>query len=201
MTNRYISIDVATKSLAISIIDYNSIPLNLRDKNSFKNLKVIKTITKDLAPGEANNSISEMRRISLITKFIKNELLKYIDDKTIILIERQIATTPTYIVYISLMTLFIERDIKVETIMATRKNQLVIDEERIGKYLRQCKDSYIANKEHSKALVECIRTYMDDYDKIDINKKYIRDWSDTISQLIAFLINTNKTQLHSQSCQ
>ena len=184
---RYISIDVATKSLAVSIIDYNNLPIDLEDKDTFKNLTIIKTITKDLAPGRSSSSIKEIDRVSLIKEFYTNELSKYITKDTTALIEKQISTTPTYIVYIALLTLFINDSVDVQTIAATYKNQLVVEDECIGKYLRQCTDSYRANKQHSKALVAKIRPFLTDSDKIEINKKMETDWSDTISQLIAYL--------------
>lgn len=188
MSKRFISIDVATKSLAVSVVDYNMESLDLRDKNSFKNLSIVKTYTVNLAPGQLNATIEEVDRILKITNFFNENLVEYFSDNTTILLERQIATTPSYICYIALITLALDKNINVKTIAATRKNQLTIDDEKIGKYLRNCHNSYTANKLHSKGLVKLIQPYLSNTDAIDINPKMVIDWSDTISQLIAYLL-------------
>ena len=185
---RYISIDVALKSLAISIIDYNKNKIDLNDKTLFKNLTVIKTITENLSPNKHNIDIKEIERIELIVNFIKKNVFQYVNEDTIVLIEKQINTTPSYICYITIITLFINNNIKVDTIAPTWKNQLEIDDIKIGKFLKNNMNSYIANKKHSKAIVDAIIPYLTDNNKININKKYETDFSDTISQLIAFIL-------------
>ena len=189
MSNRYISIDVATKSMAVSIIDYNNEGLDLTDKESFKNLKIIRTYTENLAPNRSNSSIDEIERVTLVNNFFKDNLLQYVTENTIILLEKQIATTPSYICYITLISSAINKKLNVKIIAATRKNQLAIDDEKIGKYFKICQNSYKANKEHSKALVDLIRPYLSNTENIVIDKKMITDWSDTVSQLVAFIIN------------
>ena len=189
---RYISIDCATKSLAISIVEYNNKCINLENINTLGNLKIIKTLTKDLIPGKLNKDINEIERVSVLCKYINDELIPYIDNcdlPILVLIEKQISTTPTYIIYITLMTIFVQKNIKVDIISATRKNQLVIGDEKIGKYLKQCSNSYLANKLHSKNMVELIKPYLSDNHKIEYDKKMVNDWSDTISQLIAYILH------------
>ena len=194
MPTRYISIDVATKSMAMSIVEHNGEPLNMRNKNSFKNLTIIKTITKNLAPNENNAYISDIDRVLKVNQFFQDYISEYITDDTIILLEKQISTTPSYICYIALLSLALNsKSQSVQTIAAARKNQLVIDDEKIGKYLRKYNNSYNANKQHSHGLVKVIRPYFTNTGAINIDKKMITDWSDTISQLIAYITRIQKT--------
>ena len=188
---RFISIDVATKSLAVSVVDYNEKSLDLCDKNTFKNINIVKTYTVNLAPGILNAAIDEVDRVSRVRNFFADEVTKYFNDNTIILLEKQIATTPSYICYITLIALSLDKGLKVKTIAATRKNQLAIGDEVIGKYLRESHNSYTANKLHSKALVALIRPYLGNTDNIVIDQKMVIDWSDTISQLIAYIIHSH----------
>ena len=97
------------------------------------------------------------------------------------------------------MTLFINKNIKIITIPATWKNQLEIDDIKIGKFLKDNVNSYTANKKHSIAIVKSIRTYLTDNDKININTKYLADFSDTISQLIAHILLYNGNRLYAHN--
>lgn len=184
---RYISIDCATKSIAISVIEYNNKAIDLKTPETLQNLNVIKTITRNLAPNRQNGSIGEVERVSLVHLFIKNEIETLLSDTTIILLEKQIATTPTYICYITLMALFIEKNIKVITIAPTYKNQLVFGEEKIGKYLQMYSTSYEANKQHSKSMSRLIVPHLSNHKNVIFDKKMETDFADSLCQLIAFI--------------
>ena len=184
---RYISIDVATKSLALTIAEHNDETINLQNPETLSNLLIIKTITKNLAPNRANNTLSEIERVTLMRNFVNEELLQYATEDTIILLEKQIATTPTYICYITLMSIFIDKDFTVLTIAPTFKNQLVIGDEKIGKYLQKCSNSYKANKQHSLALSRVIVNNVSDNKNVIFDKKMETDFADSLCQLIAFL--------------
>mgnify|MGYP003683072747 CR=1 FL=1 len=185
---RYISIDCATKSIAVSVIEYNKEHIDLQKPETLSNLKVIKTMTKNLARNRANASISEVQRVKLINDFVEAELDQYIDKEVVILLEKQIATTPTYICYIALMSLFVQRDLKVITIAPAFKNQLVIADEKIGKYLQKYPTSYTANKEHSRAMSRLICLRLTDSCNISFDKKMETDFADSLCQLLALII-------------
>ena len=185
---RYISIDCATKSIAVSILEYNGKLIDLSDLTTILNLSVIKTITRNLAPDKANNKITEIERVNLIREFIDSEIIPLTTSNTIVLLEKQIATTPTYICYISLMTLLLSRDLTVKIIAPTYKNQLSIGDEKIGKYLQKYPDSYSANKQHSKALSRIIVPQLTNSQNVKFEKKMETDFADSLCQLIAYIV-------------
>lgn len=182
---RYISVDPATKSIAVIILDHNGERITTDDCMSLKNLSVIWTDTKDLAPGTKNNSIEELERIDLMISYLNKNLLPYIRTNDTVIIERQISGTKTYINYITLSTYFRMKGLQVVPIAPTLKNTLSIGGEKPD--YRKHHNSYTANKEHSRSMFKLVQKAFTDSDKIKYVKKYERDLSDCFIQLIYHL--------------
>lgn len=183
---RYISVDPATKSIAIAIVDYNEQKIDINDCKTLKNLSIVWTDTKDLAPGVKNNSIEDVQRIDLMIKYLVDNVLSFIREGDTVIIEKQISGTKTYINYISLCTFFRTKNLNVIPISATLKNTLSIGGERPN--YRDYPDSYTANKEHSRTMFKLIKDIMTNSDKINYIKKYERDISDCFIQLIYHIL-------------
>lgn len=187
---RYISIDPATKSIAIIVIDYNNSKISPDDYDTFNNMKVVMTDTTDLAPGIANDKIIELERIKLTVNHLDNVVKPYITEDTTVLVEKQISGTQTYINFVALCTYFIMSGVNVTHIAPTYKNTLSIGGERIN--YRKYPNSYTANKEHSRAMFLHVKPHFGDSTKITYNKKYEKDLSDCFMQLTYLLINNHK---------
>ena len=180
---RYISIDPATKSIAVVILDHNGEKITTEQCSSLKNLDIIFTDTTDLAPGIKNNSIEEVERINLMINYLNKTIAPYIRDGDKVIIERQISGTKTYINFITLCTYFRLKNMEVIPIAATLKNTLSIGGERPD--YRKYSDPYTANKEHSRSMFKLIKDIFTNSGKIKYIKKYERDLSDCFTQLIA----------------
>jgi hypothetical protein len=179
------SIDVATKSIAISIVSVDGTGLKIDDYDTYKNIVVKFSCTKDLAPQTLNKNINTLTRIRLVKAFIKDVVMHHIDADTMILIESQIQGTPTYICFVAIVCEFADRDIIV--IPPTYKNKLEIGNNKIGAFYRQYTSSYIANKEHSKAMFRDLIKYVSGRDKIQFERKHEADIADTFTQLFAYM--------------
>ena len=184
---RYVSIDPATKSIAILIIDYNKNKIFLDKLETLSNIDIVFTSTINLASEISNNKLDELDRINLLTDHLNTVIKPYLTEDTTILIERQISGTPTYIIYIALCTYFIIHNMKVSYIAPTLKNTLSIGGCKID--FRKYPNSYIANKEHSRSMFLICKEYFGNNKKIKYNKKMERDLSDCFIQLLYYLAN------------
>jgi hypothetical protein len=179
---RIVSIDCGIVSMSVSIVDVIDtvvIPLCLK--------------TTDISY-DADTNTSKGEKISIIElmdatiSYIHNVLVPYIDVNTIILIEKQIPSTPSYSIMISLYTSLKTLGYTHINIIDPRlKNKYTIDltlEEFSIKYLSK----YSANKAFAvynfdKKIKEldCSNTV------IDYPKKYKKDIADSFIQLLAWL--------------
>lgn len=184
---RYFSIDPATKSIAIIAIDYNNSKISPDDYKTFNNIKVVMTDTTDLAPGIANDKIIESERISLTINHLDKIVKPYLTEDTVVLIEKQISGTQTYINFVTICTYFTINKVSISIIAPTFKNTLSIGGEKLN--YRKYPNSYTANKEHSRAMFLHLKPHFGDYKKIIYNKKYEKDLSDCFMQLIYLLIH------------
>jgi hypothetical protein len=184
---RYISIDPATKSIAILVIDYNNSKILPDEIDTFSNIKIVMTDTTDLAPGIPCKGIKDLDRIDLVVKHLDKIIKPHITDDTLVVIEKQISGTDTYICFVALCTYLRINNTKMYIIAPTFKNTLSIGGERLN--YRKYPNSYTANKEHSRAMFLHLKPHFGDATKIDYNKKYEKDLSDCFMQLVYLLIH------------
>lgn len=188
---RYISIDPATKSIAIAIIDYDGEVLDPNDMDTFKYLKVISTMTKDLAEGVRNDSIADLERIRLTIECLDSLVMQYVTGNTTVVIEKQISGTKTYINYITLCTFFTLKGVPVVPVAPTGKNTLTIGGEKPN--YKKYYNSYTTNKEHSRSMFNLIKDHLGHHERVKYNKKHERDLSDCFTQLIYLLLTSADT--------
>lgn len=166
-----ISIDPATHSIAIVV---------------FKDSQLKQIISSDLFPHNHNKQIKDIDRIDAVKRFIDFNLEEYLHHSPIILIEKQISGTPTYIIFISLITLFREKGIKeINIVSPTLKNQLDIENHNISTFYNKYTNTYKANKEHSRAIFKSKTKDIN----IKYNKKHECDIADCYTQFLAWLGN------------
>ncbi len=183
---RYISLDPATKSIAVAVVDVANYSIS----------QVIATITTDLAPEKNSKEISDLHRIELLTAHTVNIFDKFAtnDDDVTLLIEKQISGTDTYICFITILTVATMRKIKTVIIDPAKKNQLTINGFKVSDFYKKTLNSYTANKEHSRAIFLSIKDTLPGKENISYNKKYEKDLSDCFTQLLAYLmpLSTNR---------
>ena len=123
---RYISIDPATKSIAVCCIDLQDKDLNGFDQSirSLSKCDVISAFAIDLAPSKLNKDITTLERVKLINTFVESYVTPLIIDNTTIIIEDQIGTTKTYVSFIALISALIKYNVTI--IKPSKKNQLTI---------------------------------------------------------------------------
>ena len=177
---RYISIDPATKSIAVAILDVNS--------KSLADISVVHTTTANLCGAKSNDGVDDIDRCKMITNFMKDIYSEWlIPDHTTTLIERQISGTPTYICYISIINSALHHQANPTTIQPALKNKLTIGELKLSDFYKKTLNSYTANKEHSKAIFRYIRPKLTNPNNIKFQAKHERDLADCFTQLIAHL--------------
>lgn len=197
---RYISIDPATKSIAISCINVND-GFDPYDESTYNKCHIEHMWAEDLAPGKNSDNIDPLTRARLVKRFVTEKIVPYITDEdaegmnTIILIEEQIHTTKTYISYVTLLTCL--SDYNVVIMKPALKNQLTIGGHKIGDYYKKHMKAYDANKEHSAGMFE---HFLNKYlicnelkaSALPYNKKYRRDIADTFTQMFHYHISHSK---------
>lgn len=182
---RVLSIDVATKSLAIS---YVQCPDTKTFKEEWEDIWVVKNWTVDLIPGRPSSTVGDLERVRVASTFTEKEILPVLEEHpdTIILIEEQLKTTPTYIVYITLLCLLRQYHKNIHIRGGSIKNKLSIGGIRKEDAYTKTIDKYKANKEHCRMMFLYIRDKMRG-GPIVYNKKMETDLADTYIQLISFL--------------
>lgn len=193
---RYISIDPATKSIAVSCINANK-GFDPYDETTYNKCHIEHIWAEDLAPGKNSDNIDPLTRTRLVKRFVTEKVVPYITDKdeTTILIEEQIHTTKTYVSYVTLLACL--SDYNVVIMKPALKNQLTIGGHKIGDYYKKHRLAYDANKEHSAGMFEY---FLDKYltcnglkaSTLPYNKKYRRDIADTFTQMFHYHISHNK---------
>lgn len=184
---RYISIDPATKSIAVCCIDLQDKDLNGFDESitSLSKCNVISAFAIDLAPSKLNKNITTLERVKLINTFVENYVVPLIDDNTKIIIEDQIGTTKTYVSFITLLSTLVNHNIII--IKPSKKNQLTIGGNSITDFYKKYTNNYNANKEHARAMFKSFQTMIKK--KLIYNKKYETDIADAFVQMIYYIIN------------
>lgn len=177
---RYISLDPATKSIAIAVVDV--------DEASKTFTNVVATLTTDLAYGTRSKDISDLQRVGLITNHITEVFNKF--EPTTLLIEKQISGTDTYICFVTILTLATMRKINIVIIDPSKKNQLTINGLKVSDFYKKTLNSYTANKEHSQAIFNSIKDTLPGKENIKYNKRHEKDLADCFTQLLAHLMPT-----------
>ena len=171
---RYISIDPATKSIAVCCID-------LKDKtDKFEDYNVIEAFAEDLAPSQLNKNITTLQRVKLIHKFVQMRVKPLITENTTILIEDQIGTTKTYVSFITLLSTLVEENVII--MKPSLKNQLTIGGHSITEFYKKYTNNYKANKEHARAMFKSFQKITGN--KLSYNKKYETDIADAFVQMV-----------------
>ena len=182
---RIISIDPATKSIALccmDLIDKDGFMLNT---DSLTNkIKMVGVNAVDLAPGTKNDDIPILERVKLANEYVKKHIKPLIEDKnnTVILIEQQIQTTKTFVPYITLISML--ADYKIVIIKPALKNQLSLGGHMIGHFYKNYTQKYIANKEHCRAMFKWYQLLLD-Y-KLTYPFKFERDIADAFAQIMVY---------------
>lgn len=163
--------------------------IDLANLHTLGNINIIHTETADLIGDRKNNSITERERVSIVTNFVKQKVLPHVTHRdTEILIEKQIAGTHTYIVFISLLTLLVDRNITVKIISGTHKNTLTIGDKKIGTYYQRYPgNTYIANKQHSLDMFRYSMKFFGNSEAITFIKHHEKDLADAFNQLLYHL--------------
>ena len=188
---RYISIDPATKSIAVSCINISN-GFDPYDDTTYDKCHIECIWAEDLAPGKNSDNIDPLTRARLVKRFITEKISSYITDDTTILIEDQIHTTKTYVSYVTLLTCL--SDYNVIIMKPSLKNQLTIGGHKIGDYYKKHMKAYDANKEHSAGMFEYfLNAYITrnglKASSLPYNKKYRRDIADTFTQMFHYHLN------------
>lgn len=185
---KILSIDVAIKSLAISLVD--GISINKEDQGNdliWKDINVLKNWTIDLIPGKKIADISIMERINKTSDFLEHEIIPLLkeDSSIIILVEEQLKTTPTYVSYITILTVLRHHTIKIRG--GSIKNRLSIGGIRHEMAYTKTIDKYRANKEHCRMMFLHIKDKLGGA-PIIYDKKMETDLADTYIQTMSFLL-------------
>ena len=180
---RIVSIDIALKSLAIIVVDVDLDKFKIDNSDTYHNVEVIHSLTANLAPNTHISDINTMDIIRLIANYINDNIVSLIDSTTTVLVEKQIPSTPSFISYISALTVLQGYDVHI--INPAMKNQLNIGGHTIAQAYEKTISSYKANKEHCRQMFKFIK----DNIKGDIlyDKKMETDIADAFCQMFAYL--------------
>lgn len=186
-----LSIDVALKSLAICGITYNKkeSSFDIDDKDTYRYVKVLYNWTVNLAEGKRVKDLDDITIVKLIAAFINDNIIPVLktqldkEEEIIILIEKQISGTPTYISYITLLALL--HNFNVITMSPAYKNKLTIGGHTIADGYKKSINSYQANKEHSRLMFLHLKQYVSG--AVIYNRKMEKDISDAYTQMFYYL--------------
>ena len=171
---RIISFDIALKSIAICIVVIED-----------KKIKIIKTITEDLCPYRVASRVDITEKCYLTRCFLEQNIIPDLLKDDIILIEKQIHTTQTAVIYHAVITMLC--NYKIELIQPSLKNSLTIGDYEIKDFYKKYSTSYKANKEHCRAMFKHFIKDVDGKENIIYDKKMETDLADSLMQILVFI--------------
>lgn len=201
MTTTYISIDVATRSLAIGVYriqSFENIDQHKDDDPIAMNNKlndiIVPLLMKvfDINNGEKTKETTVMAKainLKKVLESIDEQMSDQVaDDNLKVVIEYQLNANHGANAIFNMIVMFYAGRYPIEVIPPAYKNKIALHPLlALSTFLGYCSNNYKANKEHTKHNMLYFLTMTDRLDMIkDIKKKNYDDIADTLCQALAF---------------
>lgn len=206
----YLSFDVATKSLATSLLKINDYKNNIRNIKieSINDLKMFETKldntieyvyynVEDLIPGKKLKDTEIIERTNNLKKYLKKvnnviNILRERDtiEKIYLLIEYQLSSNyNANAIYNQIIYEFCDNIFEIHIINPAYKNRIYFSKElQHSRFIQKYSNNYIANKNHTKEnFLFFLRIFKLEYVIDNIKKKNIDDLADSFLQIFGFI--------------